>query len=174
MRALQREEGDAMLISDLINTKGRDVTTLPGSARLANAAKLMTAEGIGAVVVVDARGGLDGLIAERDIVLAVTAAGGSALRDSVWTWMRQNVPTVGPEARILDAINLITAARARHLPVVAAGKVVGLLSVGDLLTSRLDEKTQENLILREVARWPESMWPRANSDQTESSGQILA
>jgi CBS domain-containing protein len=114
----------------------------------------MTDEGIGAVVVVNAGGDLDGLIEERDIVLAVTAGGVGVLRDPVWTWMRRNVPTVGPDARILDAINLITAARARHLPVVAGGKVIGLLSVGDLLTSRLDEKTQENLILREVARWP--------------------
>lgn len=143
-----------MLVSDLINTKGCDVTTLPGSARLRNAARLMTDEGIGAVVVVNAGGDLDGLIEERDIVLAVTAGGVGVLRDPVWTWMRRNVPTVGPDARILDAINLITAARARHLPVVAGGKVIGLLSVGDLLTSRLDEKTQENLILREVARWP--------------------
>jgi CBS domain-containing protein len=143
-----------VLISDLINTKGRDVTTLPRYARLGDAAKLMTAEGIGAVVVVDAGGDLDGLVAERDIVLAVTLGGAWALRDPVGTWMRRNVPTVGPEARILDAMNLITAARARHLPVVAGGKVIGLLSVGDLLRSRLDEKTQENLILREVARWP--------------------
>ena len=143
-----------MRVSDLIASNGRGVTTLPGSAKLSQAAKLMTSEWIGAVVVVDLAGGLIGLLAERDVVQAITAGGDQAFGDPICSWMRSNVPVVGPEARVLDAMSLVTGARARHLPVVLDGKVVGLLSVGDLLKSRLDEKTLENLVLQEVAHWP--------------------
>jgi CBS-domain-containing membrane protein len=70
--------------------------------------------------------------------------------------MRRSAPTIGPEAPIREAVALITKARARHLPVIEHDKVIGLLSVGDLLACRLDETVQENLILREVARWPQA------------------
>lgn len=143
-----------MLISDLLKAKCRNVITLIGSAQLGDAAQVMSREGIGAVVVVDAGGGLEGVLAEREVVRALTCGGGSVLCEPVSNWMRRGAPTVVPEARILEAVALITKARARHLPVVEKGVVVGLLSVGDLLNCRLEEKTQENLVLREVARWP--------------------
>ncbi|HEX3408523.1 MAG TPA: CBS domain-containing protein [Caulobacteraceae bacterium] len=143
-----------MLISDLIKRKGRGVVSLPVSAELHRAAKLMASQGIGAIVVVNAAGGLEGLVAERDVVKAVTAGGRAVLRDKVDAWMRRRVPTAAPQAKVLEAIDLITAARTRHLPVVEDGKVIGVLSVGDLLKSRLDEKTEENLVLRDIARWP--------------------
>jgi CBS domain-containing protein len=143
-----------MLISDLVRTNARGVITLPAAALLSQAAALMTSEGIGAIVVVNGAGGLEGVLAERDIVIALSMGGRLALGDAISSWMRRGPPTIGPAARVLEAMDLITAARARHLPVVADGKVVGLLSVGDLLKSRLEEKTEENLVLQDVARWP--------------------
>lgn len=143
-----------MLISDLVRKNGRTVITLDGSAQVAKAAQVMNDDGVGAVVIVDADGRLEGVFAERDVVSALTCGGAAVLCDPICKWMRRKVPTVVPQASVPEAMALITMARARRLPVMDGERVIGLLSVGDLLKSRLDEKTLENLVLQDVARWP--------------------
>jgi CBS domain-containing protein len=141
-----------LLIARLLN--GRKVFSLTRRERVARAARLMAEHRIGAVVIVDVRGALEGIFAERDLLAGLYRAGGSVLRDPVSRWMRRDPPSVSPQASVLEAMRLITEARARHLPVVEEGRVTGLLSVGDLLKCRLDEQAQENMVLREMARWP--------------------
>ena len=141
-----------MLISHVRNN--RRLISLTRTAQVEQAVRLMKDEGVGAVVILDASGGLEGIFAERDVVTALARGGAAILRDPVSRWMRSDAPTASPQTSILDATRLISDARARHLPVVQEGKVVGLLSVGDLVKSRLDEKTTENLVLQEMAGWP--------------------
>lgn len=143
-----------MLISQLLKATQRPAIFLLGTATLRQAAQLMASEAIGAVVIAGPGGGLQGLLAERDVVRAIACGGAAVACDATAKWMRSNVPTVTPDTQVRDAVALITARRARHLPVLDAGRVVGVLSVGDLLISRLSETTQENLVLREVALWP--------------------
>jgi CBS domain-containing protein len=143
-----------MLIADLLKLNRRDTVTLLDTAKLSDAAEIMTRENIGAIVVVDRMGRLEGVLAEREFVAALTREGAAALRMPIGNCMRRNVPTVAPSPPVLDAMAIATKTRARHLPVIAEERVVGLLSVGDLLKSRLDEKIQENLVLMDVARWP--------------------
>lgn len=144
-----------MVIAELLKTKGRNVVSLLGSTRLSKAVQVMTQENIGAIVVVDGGGQLQGLLAEREIVAALACGGAAVLGAPVHNWMRRNAQTIAPDTPVRDVMAVITRSRARHLPVVDRGQVVGLLSVGDLLKSRLDEKTQENLVLMDVARWPQ-------------------
>jgi CBS domain-containing protein len=143
-----------MLIADFIKTNSRALRTLRSTGLIRQAAALMNAEAIGAVVVTTSSGEFEGLLAERDIVTALAIGGRGVRDDAISMWMRRDVTTVGPEARILDATTLITDERARHLPVVTDGKVIALLSVGDLLKCRLEEKTEENQVLKDIARWP--------------------
>lgn len=143
-----------MLIADILKSKRQDIVAMPETYSLAEAAKVMTRQQVGAIVITSQLGRLEGLLAEREIVAALAHGGASALRGPIGNWMRRNVVTTSPDAGVYEAMMSITRARARHLPVLENGRVVGLLSVGDLLKSRLDEKTQENLVLMDVARWP--------------------
>lgn len=114
----------------------------------------MTREKIGAIVVASRLGRFEGLLAEREVLAALSCGGAAILRAPIANWMRRNPVTTSPDTGVFEAMTLVTNARARHLPVLANGRVVGLLSVGDLLKSRLDEKIAENLVLMDVARWP--------------------
>jgi len=143
-----------MLISALLAKKGHDVVTIDGLSNLGKAVELMSKNNIGAIIVVDRHGELTGLLAEREIITALAARAAGVLEAPISNWMRRDVPTVMPETSVKDAMAIVTTARTRHLPVIDHGRIVGVLSVGDLLKSRLEEKTQENLVLMDVARWP--------------------
>lgn len=143
-----------MLISALSAEKGHAVFSIDGQAKVGRAVELMARKNIGAIIVVDRQGALKGVLSEREIVSGLASHGASILDAPVHVWLRRDAPTVTPDTRIQDAMALMTAARAGRVPVVDRGRIVGVLSVGDLLKSRLAEKTQENLVLMDVARWP--------------------
>ena len=119
-----------MLIEDILQHKGRRVIGVAATAKVADAIDLMAREDIGAVVVLGGNHRLLGVISEREIVASVAA----------------------PEDRVSEVQQIMTARRARHMPVVVDGKVVGVVSIGDIVQSRLQEKINENGVLRDMAR----------------------
>jgi CBS domain-containing protein len=117
--------------------------TLPGEATVQQACKLMRDNRIGAILVATPVGQLEGIFTGRDAV-RLLAAGHSAVRAELRSVMTPRPDTMGPQGTAMDALRLMENGGFRHVPVVEAGKVVGIVSVGDfraLEHARLDEET---------------------------------
>lgn len=142
-----------MLISEIIKRKGADVVTVTPDATLAGAAGLMASAQVGALVVEGAAGGVAGLLSERDVTAAFARWGAGAAARLVRDAMCGDPTTVDASEPVLAVMARMTAARARHAPVTDRGRLAGIVSVGDLLKSRLEEKTDEARVLQDIARW---------------------
>ena len=141
-----------MLISDILRRKGYNVISIDATASLGEAAAIMAREKVGALMVLDENHGLIGIVSERELVASMAAGIGAASSQTVAGAMVTDVPVAGLNDAIAGALRTITTHRARHLPVVVEGVVVGLVSIGDIVESRLQEKIDENLVLQDLAR----------------------
>lgn len=132
-----------MTVAQILNAKGRGVITAqPGDTVLA-VAQLLAAKKIGAVVIVDAQGRIEGIVSERDIVRAVALGGPKALDKPVKEFMTAAVRTCSPRDTEAELMSLMTAHRVRHLPVVEAGKLGGMISIGDVVKNRIEAIERE-------------------------------
>ncbi|MDB5584189.1 MAG: uncharacterized protein JWR80_9365 [Bradyrhizobium sp.] len=141
-----------MRILDILAEKNRKLLSIAPETATRRAVALMASEHVGALVVQDVDGHLLGIVSEHGIIEGLARRGGHLLEVSVRELMVSDGPTVSPSDSVLTAMRTMTERRARHLPVTADTKVVGLVSVGDLLKSRLVEKTEENTVLQDIAR----------------------
>lgn len=142
-----------MRISDILKDKNHRLITVPGSAPIGEAVSRMHAEQVGALIVRSGNGRLLGVLSERDVVLGLDVYGAGLLAMSVDDVMTLAVPTAVPTDSIAAAMKLMTDRRARHLPVIEDGLVVGLVSIGDITKYRLAEKTEENSVLQDMAKF---------------------
>ena len=136
-----------MTIAAILKTKGGDVVTLPPSATLAGAVALLAEKRIGAAPVVEGDQ-VVGVFSERDVVHCLAAKGAAALELSVGEVMTAPARTVSPEEPVLGALSLMTRRRIRHLPVIEGGRLVGFVSIGDLVKHRIDRIEQEAEAMR--------------------------
>jgi CBS domain-containing protein len=141
-----------MTIASLLGGKGHDVSTIRNTEKVRAAITKLDEERIGALVVVDRWGKLVGMFSERDVVRGLAQDGAAALDFEVHELMTPDVTTCAPEDRIEKAMAIMTAHRIRHLPVMAGGKILGLVSIGDLVKYRLDQKEVEANVLLDIAR----------------------
>lgn len=141
-----------MTIASLLGGKGHSVTTVRTTEKVAAAIEKLDAEKIGALVVVDRWGKLAGMFSERDVIRGLAQNGAAALDYEVHELMTPDVATCAPDDRIDAAMAMMTAHRIRHLPVMAEGRILGLVSMGDLVKYRLDEKEAEANVLLDIAR----------------------
>jgi CBS domain-containing protein len=141
-----------MRISQILRTKRSDVVVISPDATLRTAIALMTRERVGALVVVDEEQHLLGVVSERDIIQSLDLDG----PDLVVTLVRKVMRTDGPVATLEDSLQsvmeVMTATRARHVPIVKYSRPIGIVSIGDIVKSRLDETIQENSVLQDIAR----------------------
>jgi CBS domain-containing protein len=140
----------AMLVADILHHKGNEIVTIAATATVEAAAKMLTDKRIGALVVRDRLGRLAGIFSERDVAAALAHHGAAARSMSVGELMTTDVITCKPGDAVRDIMALITQRRIRHLPVVEGERLVGLVSIGDVLKSRLDEKEHEVQVLRDL------------------------
>lgn len=126
-----------MLIAHVIRDKGPVVHTLPADATLEQAAKELNSKKVGALVVVDDHGAPIGVLSERDVVREIAKRGSAALADKVGPVMSKGVITAVPTETIDDGLGRMTDRRIRHLPVVMDGRLVGIVSIGDLVKHRI-------------------------------------
>ena len=138
-----------MNVAQILKQKGRDVLTTAPHQTLREVARALGRRRVGAIVVADASGAVLGVLSERDIVRAVGAHGGEALSEPVSRHMTANPTTVGEDADIDELMRLMTAGRFRHLPVVEGGRLVGIVSIGDIVKHHVDELHHERDSLRE-------------------------
>lgn len=138
-----------MLVSHILREKGRDVIVIAPEATLAEASRVLTKNRIGALVVQDGKGLLAGIISERDIVRAVAEDGSDALARLVSSRMTRDVATCEETDTIEEIMETMTRCRFRHMPVAAAGRVGGIVSIGDVVKTRIAETIREAQALKE-------------------------
>ena len=138
-----------MTIKAILDHKGPDVVTIEPTASIGAAVKRLTERRIGALVVQGADNRIVGIISERDIVRALTRRGAAALDETVESVMTHDVHTCDPQETVARAMAQMTRFRYRHLPVVDHGKLVGMISIGDLVKHRVTEMEMETGVLRD-------------------------
>lgn len=126
-----------MLIAHVIREKGAVVHTLPAEATLEQAARELLARKVGALVVLGAEGVVVGVFSERDLVREIARRGASALNGQVGAAMSREVITARRDESIDDCLARMTDRRVRHLPVVEEVRLVGIVSIGDLVKHRI-------------------------------------
>ena len=138
-----------MSVGDILKAKGSDVLTIDGDATVADAvARLRDAE-IGALVVSPDGQRVDGMLSERDVVAGLADHGAEILDRKVADIMTSRVATCSPEDGVEKVMLEMTQMRARHFPVVEEGRLVGVVSIGDVVKNRLDEVQLEKNVLRD-------------------------
>lgn len=124
-------------IATILTSKGHEVLTARPDDRLATVVGVMTDRNVGAVVVVDDGGAVVGIVSERDVVRRL--GGGHTLEAAVGEVMTAPVTSCTSEATTDELMATMTERRFRHLPVVDDGRLVGIVSIGDVVKWRLDE-----------------------------------
>jgi CBS domain-containing protein len=138
-----------MQIRHILEQKGREIIAISQSATAQDAAQLLARRRIGAVLVKDGAR-LSGIFSERDLVRAVAAEGASALGHEVTAYMTRNVITCSESDTVEDLMEMMTRGRFRHVPVVDGERsLCGLISIGDVVKTRIAETVSEANSLRE-------------------------
>jgi len=138
-----------MNVEGILKTKGAGVVTIERGQQVNHVAKVLTEKRIGAVVVVDEADRVCGVLSERDIVRALANEGPAALHQAVSVFMTADVITCGPRDSMDQLMSLMTGRRIRHLPVLDGGKLIGIVSIGDVVKWRIAETESEAASLRE-------------------------
>jgi CBS domain-containing protein len=139
-----------MQVRHILREKGRDVVAIASDATLSEAACLLARQRIGAVVVRDAQGRLAGILSERDVVRAMAEESVSAFARPVSAYMTRAVATCGEADSIDDLMEMMTQGRFRHVPVLDENnRLCGIVSIGDVVKTRIAETVREAATLRE-------------------------
>jgi CBS domain-containing protein len=128
-----------MNVHTILRNKGRSVVTIHPDATIERAVGVLRQRGIGALVVSDDGENVAGILSERDIVDALGRYGSELLAVSVAEVMTCPVVTCEPEDSVADLMAEMTSRRIRHFPVVEDGRLIGIVSIGDLVKNRLDQ-----------------------------------
>jgi len=140
-----------MTISRILAAKGRCVVTTRPNRTLHEIVAELALHEIGALVVVDSNDEVVGLISERDVIAAMAANGVGVLQDVVARFM-VNPRVMDEKDSIEEAMETMTRERRRHLPVMRGGRLSGIISVGDVIKSRLETIENEHKALREYIK----------------------
>ena len=132
-----------MQISQLLRRKDPHVVTVEPSASVRDALALLAGHRIGALVVSSGDGAVDGIVSERDVVRGLHDVGPSVLEEPVSALMTAEVHTCPPGASVHDLARTMTDHRVRHVPVTQEGRLLGIVSIGDVVKARLDELEEE-------------------------------
>jgi CBS domain-containing protein len=138
-----------MNVKAILAAKGGDIINIEPTADLAAAANLLSKHRIGAVVICGAGGRLAGILSERDIVRAMAEHGASSLTLPVGQVMTRNVITCGENDSIADLMERMTAGKFRHMPVLKADRLIGVISIGDVVKMRLQEIESDAAAMRD-------------------------
>ena len=137
-----------MNVQTILGDKGSEVATIAAGATVADAVRLLGERRIGALPVVD-EGQVTGIMSERDVIYCLRDHGAEVMDWPVSRVMTAPAITVDPSTPVMSALALITQKRIRHLPVVADGRLVGIVSIGDLVKHRIERIESEAAAMRE-------------------------
>ena len=138
-----------MKVQAMLSAKGHEVaTTLPETV-ISTVIRKLKLEGVGALVVSEDGDHVVGIISERDVVRGLAEHGAELLDMRVADLMTRNVKTCSPEDDLKHVMTEMTRSRIRHLPVTEDGRLCGIVSIGDVVKTRLDELETETSVLRD-------------------------
>ena len=132
-----------MIVAAILALKGRDVVTVAPERSITEAVATLGAREIGALVVTEGHDRIVGVISERDIVKAIARNGAGILSETVASIMTRDVVTCAEDETIDQVMSRMTRGRFRHLPVVKAGRLAGIISIGDVVKARIEEVERE-------------------------------
>ena len=136
-----------MQISQVLRRKGHEVATLDAGESVRTALALLAEHRIGALVVSADGEHIDGILSERDIARGLHEHGAGLLAETVSSVMTAEVRTCSPTASVHELAQTMTDDRVRHAPVVEDGMLIGIVSIGDVVKARLDEREAERASL---------------------------
>ena len=132
-----------MLVTEILKAKGDLVFTVAPGETLSHAAARLHEHRVGALVVHEERDGIAGIVSERDVVCALGQAGAAALDQPVSAFMSREVVYADPKESVDSLLARMTDRRIRHLPVSDRGRLVGIVSIGDLVKAKIAETVEE-------------------------------
>ncbi len=138
-----------MTVGIILAAKGRDVVTVEPGVSLAEAVRLLAGKRIGAALILGADRRIVGIISERDIVRALAEGGAAALNEPVSGTMTRKVETCNESETVASIMERMTAGKFRHMPVVDQGRLVGVVSIGDVVKHRLHQMETESGAMRD-------------------------
>ncbi len=140
-----------MTVRAILDTKGHQVQSVEPGAKLSAAIKILSERRIGAVLVLE-QGRMEGILSERDIVRVLGERGAGVLDEPVSSVMTRKVVSCRESDTVSEIMEMMTNGKFRHLPVVQDGRVVGLISIGDIVKWRVSEYEREQEALREYIK----------------------
>lgn len=138
-----------MNVATILRDKGTDIVTANPNDTLLDVAKTLRKHRIGCVVLTDGRGGIAGIVSERDLVGAIADSGSSVLSSPVSRCMTKKVITCTRSETIDAIMATMTDGRFRHMPVVENGDLIGVISIGDVVRLRIAEAELEAAAMRD-------------------------
>lgn len=142
-------KGNPMQIESIIRAKGAGVATISHTASIHEASKMLASRQVGALVVSPDGETIDGILSERDIARALAEHGAATLDLTVGRLMTSEVTTCARTDSVDRLMEVMTAHRIRHIPVVDGGKLFAIVSIGDIVKTRLDELQTETQTLHD-------------------------
>jgi len=141
-----------MLISEVLRSKGDNVVKIRATDSIRLAVRMLAEHRIGSLVVEDQMAKLVGIFSERDFINAIARDGAAVLGLNVQELMTKRIISCRSTDRVDTVLAIMTNVRIRHLPVIDDGELKGLVSIGDLVKYRLDEKELEASVLLDISR----------------------
>ncbi|HUW72977.1 MAG TPA: CBS domain-containing protein [Methyloceanibacter sp.] len=138
-----------MNVAAILKLKGREVITATPDTSLLEIARLLGTHKIGCIVIAEADGKVAGIVSERDIVREIARAGAEVLDEPVDAFMTKSVISCRESDTMDRLMGEMTAHRFRHMPVVDRGRLIGLVSIGDVVRMRIAEAELEAAAMRE-------------------------
>lgn len=136
-----------MTIAAVLQTKGNEVETISADETLTRVVEILAERRIGALPVIE-DGRIAGIISERDVIYRLRSHGAEAMEWEVARVMTSPAITAEPSTAVLAALALMTQRRIRHLPIVEAGAICGIVSIGDLVKHRMERIESEAEAMR--------------------------
>ena len=138
-----------MTVKAILSVKGSEVVSIEPTASLASAANLLAQRRIGSLVVLGAAGRLAGILSERDIVRAVGEGGAAAMEWPVAQIMTRTAVTCTPDEPVESLMERMTSGKFRHMPVLDKNRLVGIVSIGDVVKDRVQAMERETEAMRD-------------------------
>lgn len=138
-----------MTVARILDHKGHSVVSAQPHRTIREVADTLAEHRIGAVIVAGADGAVIGILSERDIVRAISTDGAGALDQPVTRYMTRKVVSCRADHRIVEVMEMMTAGKFRHVPVIESERLRGMISIGDVVKHRLEELESESRSLRD-------------------------
>ncbi len=132
-----------MTVKTILSEKGRTVITERPSAKLIDVCQTLAKHKIGAVVLVEDGDRIAGILSERDVVRALSQEGSAALDRPAATYMSAKVVTAHEEDTIDEVMGRMSQGRFRHMPITRNGKLIGVVSIGDVVKRKIEHAERE-------------------------------